>query len=77
MLRSLRITRTLQAAQLSAITLGSLDDAFNVFGLPMFFESYDELGYNYRMTDIQAAVGREQLKRLPQMGQGLGGSSPV
>lgn len=29
------------------------------------FESYDVLGYNYRMTDIQAAVGREQLKRLP------------
>lgn len=28
------------------------------------FESYDQLGYNYRMTDIQAAVGREQLKRL-------------
>ena len=23
------------------------------------------VGYNYRMTDIQAAVGREQLKRLP------------
>jgi dTDP-4-amino-4,6-dideoxygalactose transaminase len=31
------------------------------------FESYLELGYNYRMTDIQAAVGREQLKRLPGM----------
>lgn len=30
------------------------------------FESYPELGFNYRMTDIQAAVGREQLKRLPQ-----------
>ena len=29
------------------------------------FESYPELGFNYRMTDIQAAVGREQLKRLP------------
>ena len=29
------------------------------------FESYPELGYNYRMTDIQAALGREQLKRLP------------
>ena len=28
------------------------------------FESYEELGWNYRMTDIQAAVGREQLKRL-------------
>ncbi len=30
-------------------------------------ESYTELGYNYRMTDIQAAVGREQLKRLPEV----------
>ncbi len=27
-------------------------------------EEYDELGYNYRMTDIQAAVGIEQLKKL-------------
>jgi dTDP-4-amino-4,6-dideoxygalactose transaminase len=31
------------------------------------FESYPEVGFNYRMTDIQAAVGREQLKRLPQI----------
>ena len=31
------------------------------------FESYPELGYNYRMTDIQAAVGRVQLKKLPEM----------
>ena len=31
------------------------------------FESYPTLGYNYRMTDIQAAVGREQLKRLPEI----------
>jgi perosamine synthetase len=31
------------------------------------FESYQELGYNYRMTDIQAAIGREQLKRLPEI----------
>ncbi len=30
----------------------------------VIFETYPELGYNYRMTDIQAAVGREQLKRL-------------
>jgi len=28
-------------------------------------EDYPVLGYNYRMTDIQAAIGREQLKRLP------------
>jgi perosamine synthetase len=31
------------------------------------FESYPVLGFNYRMTDIQAAVGREQLKRLPEI----------
>jgi dTDP-4-amino-4,6-dideoxygalactose transaminase len=31
------------------------------------FESYEIVGYNYRMTDLQAAVGREQLKRLPGM----------
>src|SRR5262249_9066837 len=31
------------------------------------FESYPVLGYNYRMTDIQAAIGREQLKRLPEL----------
>jgi perosamine synthetase len=33
------------------------------------FESYPTLGYNYRLTDIQAAVGREQLKRLPDIVQ--------
>jgi perosamine synthetase len=31
------------------------------------FEAYLEVGYNYRLSDIQAAVGREQLKRLPGM----------
>jgi perosamine synthetase len=31
------------------------------------FETYPEIGFNYRMTDIQAAVGREQLKRLPEV----------
>jgi dTDP-4-amino-4,6-dideoxygalactose transaminase len=30
-------------------------------------ESYPVLGFNYRMTDIQAAVGREQLKKLPEI----------
>jgi perosamine synthetase len=33
----------------------------------VIFESYPTLGYNYRMTDIQAAVGQEQLKRLPEI----------
>jgi perosamine synthetase len=33
----------------------------------VIFESYMELGFNYRMTDLQAAIGREQLKRLPDL----------
>jgi perosamine synthetase len=31
------------------------------------FEQYLEVGYNYRLSDIQGAVGREQLKRLPHL----------
>ncbi|MCL4503190.1 MAG: DegT/DnrJ/EryC1/StrS family aminotransferase [Deltaproteobacteria bacterium] len=31
----------------------------------VMFEQYPEVGYNYRLSDIQGAVGREQLKRLP------------
>ncbi len=30
-------------------------------------ESYDEIGYNYRMTDLQAAIGLVQLQRLEKM----------
>ena len=30
-------------------------------------ESYDEVGYNYRMTDLQAALGIVQLQRLEDM----------
>ncbi|NPD03680.1 DegT/DnrJ/EryC1/StrS family aminotransferase [Nocardioides sp. zg-1308] len=30
-------------------------------------ESYSEIGFNFRMTDIQAAVGLVQLSRLPAM----------
>lgn len=33
----------------------------------VIYESYPELGYNYRMTDMQAAVGRVQLTRLPAL----------
>lgn len=35
----------------------------------IIFESYPKVGYNYRMTDIQAAIGIEQLKKLPSMVQ--------
>jgi len=31
------------------------------------FEEHPVIGYNYRMTDIQAAVGRVQLTRLPEI----------
>src|SRR5262245_30747520 len=30
-------------------------------------EAYHELGYNYRMTDLQAAIGIEQIRRLDGM----------
>ncbi|MET4290669.1 perosamine synthetase [Bradyrhizobium sp. LB8.2] len=33
----------------------------------VIFEAYVVLGYNYRMTDMQAAIGRKQLERLPQL----------
>jgi perosamine synthetase len=31
------------------------------------FEEYVTVGYNYRMTDIQAAIGRKQLERLSEI----------
>jgi dTDP-4-amino-4,6-dideoxygalactose transaminase len=33
----------------------------------VIFEAYPEHGFNYRMTDIQAAIGRVQLKKLADM----------
>ena len=33
----------------------------------VIFEEHAVIGYNYRMTDVQAAIGREQLKRLPDI----------
>ena len=45
----------------------SIPDAVR-HGLPrVVFESYAGLGYNYRMTDIAAAVGRVQLTRLEEI----------
>lgn len=45
----------------------SVPDAVRHGSRQVVFESYPILGYNYRMTDIQAAVGRVQLQRLPEM----------
>ena len=43
----------------------SVPDAVRHGSPQVIFESYDCVGYNYRLTDLQAAIGREQLKRLP------------
>jgi perosamine synthetase len=45
----------------------SVSDTVRHSSAQVTFESYPEIGFNYRMTDIQAAVGREQLKRLPEI----------
>lgn len=45
----------------------SVPDTVRHSSTQMVAESYPVLGYNYRLTDIQAAIGREQLKRLPAM----------
>jgi perosamine synthetase len=45
----------------------SISDAARHQATGVVFEAYPVLGFNYRMTDIQAAIGREQLKRLPAM----------
>jgi len=33
----------------------------------VIFEDYLAVGFNYRMTDVQAAIGRKQLERLSQL----------
>ena len=48
----------------------SVPDTVRHGSAEVVFESYPEIGFNYRMTDLQAAVGREQLKRLPEIVSG-------
>ena len=45
----------------------SVPDTVRHGSAKVIFESYPIVGFNYRLTDIQAAVGREQLKRLPEI----------
>jgi dTDP-4-amino-4,6-dideoxygalactose transaminase len=45
----------------------SVSDTVRHAAKTVVFEEYPEVGFNYRMTDIQAAVGRVQLRRLPEM----------
>jgi perosamine synthetase len=43
----------------------SLSDVARHSARTIATETYDEVGYNYRMTDMQAAIGMVQLERLP------------
>jgi dTDP-4-amino-4,6-dideoxygalactose transaminase len=43
----------------------SIPDTVRHHSKEVVFETYPVVGYNYRLTDVQAAIGREQLKRLP------------
>ena len=47
----------------------SVNDRVRHVSKKVIFEKYEELGYNYRLTDIQAAVGIEQLKKLKEIVQ--------
>jgi dTDP-4-amino-4,6-dideoxygalactose transaminase len=42
----------------------SVPDTVRHASSQVVFEEYPVVGFNYRMTDIQAAIGREQLSRL-------------
>lgn len=43
----------------------SLSDVVRHSAKQVVTESYEEVGYNFRMTDMQAAIGSVQLDRLP------------
>jgi perosamine synthetase len=45
----------------------SLSDFARHNAAPTKFESYPEIGYNFRITDIQAAIGLAQLDRLGEV----------
>jgi dTDP-4-amino-4,6-dideoxygalactose transaminase len=45
----------------------SVPDTVRHGSAQVIFEEYVFVGYNYRMTDMQAAVGRQQLMKLPDI----------
>ena len=45
----------------------SIPDTVRHGSQQVIFEDYLSVGFNYRMTDVQAAVGRKQLERLPDL----------
>ncbi|HRI87775.1 MAG TPA: DegT/DnrJ/EryC1/StrS family aminotransferase [Candidatus Hydrogenedentes bacterium] len=47
----------------------ALDPALFPVGNRPWWQDFDDCGYNFRMTDMQAAVGRIQLQKLDKMNQ--------
>ncbi|TFI59634.1 DegT/DnrJ/EryC1/StrS family aminotransferase [Sphingomonas parva] len=45
----------------------SLSDLARHSSRKVVMESYDEAGFNYRMTDLQASIGRVQLTRIEEI----------
>jgi len=60
-LRKMRVD-ALQAASLTGVGLGTVDASFNVFNMPFFFESYDEL------NAVTAKLTPEIAKRVDAKG---------
>lgn len=47
---------------------GGFADKGNIdYGTPYYMGEYDDLGYNYRLSDIQAAVGIAQMDKLDNL----------
>ncbi len=47
----------------------SLDETKLPMGKRFWWQDFDDCGYNFRMTDIQAAVGIVQLRKIDQLNQ--------
>jgi TRAP-type C4-dicarboxylate transport system substrate-binding protein len=62
----------LQAASFTAIGLAEIDDAFNVFAIPMFYENYGEM--QYVLGKLTPALdARLEARRFKRINWGLGG----
>ncbi|TMQ68270.1 MAG: hypothetical protein E6K78_01970 [Candidatus Eisenbacteria bacterium] len=71
MVRKIRIGQ-LQAAAVTSAGMTAIDDAFQVFGIPMFFQSYDEL---FHVLDrMEPALGKRlEAKGFVLLNWGFGG----
>jgi dTDP-4-amino-4,6-dideoxygalactose transaminase len=56
-----------EAARTLRATGASVSDLVRHKAKGALVQAYEHVGYNYRMTDIQAAIGLVQIKKLPRM----------